>query len=326
MKKAVAVLALAACFAAPKLAVAADADGCADHPAISRYPESALEWCVVENFMPYEVPLGPVTGYRVIGETEKTEGRVTRLFYSYVGERTHSEIWKNYRDAVDAAGFDILAEGLHVERNVKKDVGGGTWQGVAYSLNPWSESGPVNKLVAGTSSSGGTGAVIAKKERAEDTIYLFVSLEQHSADEVAALIDVVETKEAETGLVTANAEAMGQDIEELGRTVLDGLFFDHDKASLKPESRPALDEITKFLKSTDKAFYVVGHTDSTGSFAYNRKLSADRASAVRDALIETGGVAADRLEAHGVGPLVPVFSNRGEAGKAKNRRVELVEK
>ncbi len=311
-------------FAAP--AFAQDAEGCADHPAVSRYPGSVIEWCKTDNFLPYRIPVGPVTGYRRIGEWVDAEGRVTRNFYSLKGERTHAEVWKNFKDALVDAGFDVIAEGMFPESNVKRDVGGGSWLEVYYRENPFGAPGAVNKLVSGTSSSGGAGVVFGKKERAEDTIYALISLEQHSSEEVAALIAIVETKEAETGLVTADAEAMGNDIEELGRTVLEGLYFDTDKASLKLESEPALKEIAKYLKQTDKDFYVVGHTDSTGTYAYNAKLSGDRAAAVRAALIADHGIALDRLQSHGVGPLVPVFSNGTDGGRAKNRRVELVER
>ena len=70
--------------------------------------------------------------------------------------------------------------------------------------------------------------------------------------------------------------------------------------------------------------YVVGHTDNIGILEANLKLSADRADAVVKAL--TGkGIAASRLKASGVGPYSPVASNRTDEGKARNRRVELVE-
>ncbi|MEM9495063.1 MAG: OmpA family protein [Pseudomonadota bacterium] len=327
MKHIIGLSALFAVAAAPLTAFAEDAEGCEDHGALTRYPGSVLEWCQIENFMPYKIPVGPVTGYRKIDDWIETEGRVTRNFYSFKGgERTHNEVWKNYKDALSAAGFEIIAEGLFPERNVKGDVGGGGWQGVYYTTNPWS-AGPAGKLVSGTSTSGGTGAVFGKKERADDTLYVLVSLEQHSTNEVAAMIDVVETKEAETGLVAANAEAMGRDIEELGRTVLDGLFFDHDKATLTEASKPALLEIVKLLGALgDKSFYVVGHTDATGTFEYNMKLSADRATAVRAALVSDYGIAPERLQAAGVGPLAPIFTNSAEDGREKNRRVELVEK
>ncbi|MEM8785101.1 MAG: OmpA family protein, partial [Pseudomonadota bacterium] len=268
----------------------------------------------------------PVTGYRQIGDVIDAEGRVTRNFYALKGERTHSEVWKNYSDALKEAGFEILVEGVFTESNVNKDVGGGDWNGVVFRMNPWSGGGAANKMTSGTSSSGGSGAVVARKERAEDTIYIVLTLKQRSSDEVTTLIDIIETKEAETGLVTANAEAMGKDMEELGRTVLYGLMFDHDKASLTPQSKPALDEIAKFLSGTDQTFFVVGHTDATGTFAYNQKLSADRATAVREALLKDYGIGPERLEAHGVGPLVPVFSNGSDGGREKNRRVELVQK
>ncbi|MBB37086.1 MAG: hypothetical protein CME88_04640 [Hirschia sp.] len=317
---------LAAIFTNP--AFAEDAEGCEDHPAVTRYPGSDLEWCQIENFLPYKFPLGPVTGYRHIGEIEDIEGRVTRNFYSYKGDdRTHSEIWKNYSDAIKAAGFEIVAEGLFPERNVKPDVGGGSWQGVHLKNNAWNKHGPVAKMVSGTSSSGGTGAVLAKKERADDTLWVAIAVEQHSATEVGVLVDLIETKPAETGLITADAEAMGKDIEELGRTVINGLMFEHDKADLMPESAPALAEAAKVLEAMpDKSFYVVGHTDSSGTYAYNFKLSSDRALSVVNALVADYGVETDRLQPVGVGPVSPVFTNASDGGKEKNRRVELVEK
>ncbi|MEM9234187.1 MAG: OmpA family protein [Pseudomonadota bacterium] len=320
--------ALTAAFALTSFAGAEDAEGCADHPAVSRYPGTELQWCTVENYMEYRVPLGPVTGYRTIGEWEDTEGRVTRNYYAYNGtDRTHAEVYANFKEALEEGGFDILATGVFPASQVSREIGGKGWQGVVFAENAWSANGaPVNALLAGTSTSGGSGAVVAKKVRADDIIYVVFNVEQHSEDVVAMLIDVVETKPAETGLVVANAEAMGKDIEEKGRTVIEGLMFDHDKATLKAESKPALDEAAKLLEAmADKSFYVVGHTDSTGTFAYNMKLSADRAAAVREALVEQYGISPDRLQSAGVGPLSPVFTNASDGGREKNRRVELVE-
>lgn len=92
-------------------------------------------------------------------------------------------------------------------------------------------------------------------------------------------------------------------------------------------SKAALDAIAEYLNTNpDKSFYVVGHTDSKGTFGYNHKLSSDRAQTVADALEMDYGIASGRLEPHGVGPLVPVFSNESDVGRNKNRRVELVER
>lgn len=321
-----ALMASAAGLGAP--AFAQDAEGCEDHPALTRYPGTVLEWCSVENYLPYKMPLGGVTGYRTIGDIEEIAGRVTRNFYSYKGDdRTHAEVWKNISDALKAADFEIIGEGVDASRRAPNEIGGITWQGVHFINNAWQGGqGTVGKMVAGTSTSGGTSAVLAKKVRADDTLYVSAVIEQHSKDEIAMLFDFIETKDAETGLVTANAEAMGKDIEELGRTVIEGLYFDHDKATLTSESKPALDEAAKLLgQLAGKKFYIVGHTDSSGTYAYNAKLSSDRAEAVRQALLTDHDIDSDRLQAVGIGPVSPRFTNATDGGKEKNRRVELVE-
>lgn len=307
-------------------ALAQDIDGTIEHPMIKRYPGQVIAWQHIENYQPYKVAVGPVTGYRAIADWIETEGRVTRTFYKYEGEdRSYSEVYKNYLDALKAEGFDILGEGILADRKGTA-VGSRQWMEVTFRANPATKPGAVGTMFSGTSSSGGAGAIVATKERAAGTAYVVIYVEQHSRNYIGALIDIVEVEAAETGLVVIDAEAMGSDIEEFGRVVLDGIVFDFDKATLKAESKAALDAIAEYLKANpDKSFYVVGHTDSKGSFEYNRKLSSDRAQTVADALKMNYDIASDRLEPHGVGPLVPVFSNQSDAGRDKNRRVELVE-
>ncbi|NOX50182.1 MAG: OmpA family protein, partial [Gammaproteobacteria bacterium] len=200
--------------------------------------------------------------------------------------------------------------------------------GVALASNPWNASDPdIGTLTQGSSTQGGSAAVVAKKERAAGTVYVVINIEQHTSDFVGTLVDIIEVKDAETGLVVVDADAIGEDMVEYGRVVLDGIMFEFDKAALKPESKPALDAIAEHLAAyPDKNFYVVGHTDSKGTFAYNNKLSSDRARAVVDALRKNYDIASSRLESHGVGPLVPVFSNITDNGRNLNRRVELVER
>ncbi len=125
--------------------------------------------------------------------------------------------------------------------------------------------------------------------------------------------------------VEADAKTMAADIGASGKAVLYGIYFDVDKAEVKPESEPALTEITKLLgQDPGLTLYIVGHTDNTGALDHNMKLSQERAEAVVKALVAKRGVAADRLKPYGVGPLAPVTTNDTEEGKAKNRRVELV--
>jgi outer membrane protein OmpA-like peptidoglycan-associated protein len=135
---------------------------------------------------------------------------------------------------------------------------------------------------------------------------------------------VVETK-AMQQYVEADATALGSDIKSSGHVAVYGITFDTAKSVVKPESKPALEEIAKLLKQ-DAALKlkVVGHTDMVGALEANMTLSQARAEAVVQALVSQHGIAAARLKGHGVGPLAPVASNDSDEGRAKNRRVELV--
>ena len=136
---------------------------------------------------------------------------------------------------------------------------------------------------------------------------------------------IVEEKAMEQ-YVVADADALAKEISLTGKAAVYGIHFDTGKAVVKPDSKPALEEIGKLLKEeTSLKIYVVGHTDSVGAFDSNMSLSMARAEAVVDVLVKEYGVDPGRLKAHGVGPLVPASTNRSEDGQAVNRRVELVE-
>jgi outer membrane protein OmpA-like peptidoglycan-associated protein len=136
---------------------------------------------------------------------------------------------------------------------------------------------------------------------------------------------IVEEKTMEQ-YVVADADALGREINLTGKVAVYGIHFDTGKSVVKPESKPALREIAKLLRdNTDLDIYVVGHTDSVGSFDSNMKLSVARAEAVVDVLEKEYGISRSRLKAHGVGPLVPASTNQSDDGRALNRRVELVE-
>jgi len=124
--------------------------------------------------------------------------------------------------------------------------------------------------------------------------------------------------------VTANAEFFKAGLNSTGHVEVPGIFFDTGKSILKPESDAAIAEVAKLLQAdaTLKVF-VVGHTDNVAALDLNMKLSQARADAVVQALVGKG-IPAARLTGRGVGPLCPVASNDAEAGRAKNRRVELV--
>ncbi len=126
--------------------------------------------------------------------------------------------------------------------------------------------------------------------------------------------------------IIADASSMAQDITLTGKVALYGIYFDFNKAIIKPESEPTLKEIAKLLKQNARLnLYVVGHTDNVGSMNANMDLSQRRAEAVVQVLTAKHGVDESRLTAYGVGPLCPAAPNKTEQGRARNRRVELVE-
>ena len=101
--------------------------------------------------------------------------------------------------------------------------------------------------------------------------------------------------------------------------------FDFDSAKLKPSMKAALDDVAARVSASqgDETLVVVGHTDSVGAEAYNQGLSERRAKATAMFLIDQG-VSADRIETKGMGESQPVADNGNAAGRAKNRRVEIL--
>jgi outer membrane protein OmpA-like peptidoglycan-associated protein len=107
------------------------------------------------------------------------------------------------------------------------------------------------------------------------------------------------------------------------KLVLRSVHFDYDKANIRTDAVPVLNEAVEILKEEGTVAIVVeGHTDGIGSDAYNLKLSRRRADAVRGYLTEHG-IAASRIRTEGFGKSKPVASNENADGRAQNRRVEL---
>ena len=126
--------------------------------------------------------------------------------------------------------------------------------------------------------------------------------------------------------VIASAKSLFGDLESKGHASVYGIYFDFNSAKIKPESEKAIKEIAKLLQENPNLkLYVVGHTDNVGKINYNMKLSRARAAAVVEELTAKYHISPKRLSAYGVASLTPVASNKTEQGRAKNRRVELVE-
>jgi outer membrane protein OmpA-like peptidoglycan-associated protein len=114
-------------------------------------------------------------------------------------------------------------------------------------------------------------------------------------------------------------------LAEQGRAEVYGIYFDFASAAIRAESEPVLRDIADVLSRKPAwKIDVEGHTDSIGGAEYNLDLSKRRAAAVKDALVTRYHVAAGRLAPAGFGDTRPKDTNATLAGRARNRRVELV--
>ncbi len=123
--------------------------------------------------------------------------------------------------------------------------------------------------------------------------------------------------------VDDTGDALRESLEKNCKAALYGVNFDFDKATLRPDSEPALNQILSLMKDEPKLVLEIGgHTDNVGQHDYNMKLSDERAASVKQWLIGHG-IAASRLSSHGYGDTQPVVPNNNDENRAKNRRVEV---
>ena len=278
-----------------------DVPGSQDSPFATRYPGSVIDNYKTRQFDEFNFPVGAVTPQGA-PKMLHLEGKITRISYTFPSDRSPLEVYRNYESALKNAGFETVfvckGDACGLARFHMTEDWSDTWYGTGH----FQYSG--------------------KLQRAEGLLYVSLHVAPGTTN-----LDFIETKAMEGGLVTVTAEGLKGDIGKTGHVAVYGIYFDTAKADVKPESAPALQEIAKLLQQNSQLrLNVVGHTDNVGEIQMNMDLSRRRAEAVLKALTTTHGVAPARLQAFGVGPLSPVAPNRDEAGRAKNRRVELVER
>jgi OmpA-OmpF porin, OOP family len=306
---AVVVTLLALAALAPRLG----AQDMKDHPLIPRFPGSTLApmfnpATATKEFDEYALPTGPYRNKKFT-KTERLEGRVTRVEYLNPPNRSTLEVYRSYQQALAKAGFQTLfactaAECGDSGINDRAPEVGYWCIGIEIQCPT-----PMRYIAAKLSRP--TGDVYAAIKVLNDNTYL----------------GVVEVKAMEPNLVKVKSDVeMKSDITTVGHSPVYGVYFDTGKAEVKPNSDPTLSEIAKLMKANPSMkLHVVGHTDNVGTLPANMTLSKQRADAVVAALVTKYQIVAARLDAAGVGSLAPVATNRTEDGRAKNRRVELVE-
>lgn len=316
------VAAFAALLLAP--ALAEDIPDSEDHPLVGRYEGSEITEfkhndfdeayaLIAPNDWASKVPNNQTD--RSGSEWQRMEGEVWQIRYQIPPNRSSLEVYRNYQIALKEKGFERVYE----------CTDGACFAGDQYKL-PY-QMGELFDQRAGNSTGYWDHARYTfQKLPAEDgALYVVVLVGQKDADSVV-FVQVVKTKEMETGkIVVKTADEMMEALKRDGRVSLYTLSFDTDKDTLKPEADPTLIEINKLLvKHPELKLLIIGHTDNQGSADYNLDLSTRRAASVVRALIDRFAIDSARLKSEGKGLTEPAASNDDEAGRALNRRVELV--
>lgn len=303
-----------------------DIAGARDHPLIGRYQGSTIAIYEVKEFEEQRILTRPIVREEVQEANRERRhaknsvavaGRSTRITYEGPPGRSGLEIIRNFEQKLKADGFEIVFQ-------CRAPECGPSFHISMIDDSPMGRSGLVPRPATGL-------YLAARLPRAEGDVWAaFYSVERASRSgqpgSAQILVDVVESRPMQTQqIVFVDASEMQKAIDSGGRVALYGIQFDFDKAELKPESRETLAEIAKYLKANASVRLIVtGHTDSQGAFDYNLDLSSRRAAAVVASLTRDFGIAASRLTPFGAGMAAPVASNADEAGRARNRRVELV--
>ena len=302
-------------------AFAEDVAGSSDHPMVSRYDGSSITDYDYREFDEYEILLGKAKRdsedpSKIVAESsENLEGKTTRISYYLPDDRSTLEVFRNYEDALKAAGFEIL---FTCSNN---DCGGRDFKHkvVKYS-GGFADNYSDQRFLA------------AKLTRDEGDVYVSLYTVKNTGgggpdrNHIYTQVDVIELAPMQEAMVTVDANAMAEEIFETGSISIYGILFDFDKADIKPESAATIKEIATLLNNNpDLKLFIVGHTDNKGSLDYNTNLSQTRAEAVVAVLVSDHGIESGRVTPKGLAFLAPVASNSSEEGRAKNRRVELVE-
>ncbi|SMC97044.1 OmpA family protein [Chryseobacterium sp. YR221] len=236
------------------------------------------------------------------------EGKVWKTYV--VNGKSNTEEWslpyflKSYDDAITKVGGVKIFDGKVSQQELDRITPEAKYFGEEGSIDYWNE--PVKVYVI-------------RRPNGDD---IYIQLYGNTA---TGAIQILQKAPFEQTISILKSDEIKKELDAKGKAVLH-INFDTDKASLQPDGKTAVDEITKVLKNdTHLKLAINGYTDNSGNDAHNIQLSKDRATAVLN-VITTSGIDKVRLSAEGFGSKNPIADNNSEEGKAQNRRVELVKK
>jgi OmpA-OmpF porin, OOP family len=248
--------------------------------------QSEIVGYVAKRFEEYELQTSTFKDYdlktkrREYAEAPlKIEGSLTRIWYEVAGgSASATELIRNYENELKAQGFQILYDS-------KQDPAATEW---TLFLAPFSDIDiQTNKrrYVWIAANEKNVRVASAKLERPEGNVYVSLTAIEWGSDVADytakrgayIAVDVIEEKPITQNMVVVSSDERSKAITSSGRIALYGIFFDTNKADIKSESKPALEEIAKLLKKeADLKLRVVGHTDNVGGYESNLSLSKRR--------------------------------------------------
>ena len=313
-------------------ALAQDLAGAKDHPAVKRFGGSSIVGYEVRNFDAVEFQTSTfkefdLQAYRriYVQPPLALEGKLTRLWYEAPGNTRSLELFRNYANDLTASGFTTLYDST-------RDSAAGKYNNFLATLSSSRRDFIKNNRTEYVMYAANVSSLRTGTFQKDNTTVRLIAVDWPKDDQAYKAkqgayiaVDILETKAMEQNMVVVSASDISKSIKANGKVAIYGILFDTGKADVKPESKPSLDQIAAFLKAEPAVkLHVVGHTDNQGGLEPNFDLSKRRAAAVKDMLVKQYGIAADRLTSNGVSYLAPVSTNGNDAGRAKNRRVELV--
>ncbi|HPS17828.1 MAG TPA: OmpA family protein [Bacteroidales bacterium] len=277
-----------------------DAEGCKDHPLFNRMPNYYLFSCEELEFGSMKFPVGePDVKNENKMKTETVKGKIMVFVYALKD------------DAKPASGLQIMLN----FQNASKQNGGvilGEYQGWCTGSYEYGEINSGNLPIGNGCTNWSTTFKFTNNNK-EIWVY-----EQYSDNGYE--------------MVIAEKEAMKQDIQanemfdkiNAGEALTLYINFETGKSAIKAESQNIISELYQMLSENDSLKITIeGHTDNVGTPASNKTLSEQRATSVKTALVNKG-ISADRIKTVGYGQEKPIADNSTDAGKAKNRRVEIM--
>lgn len=289
---------LACCFAAVITwpSFAGDAAGCKDHPLFNRLAGYDIESCSQQEFDAVEFPVGDPDTCQVT-QKESVEGKRYDFLYvkqASAGNKSAVQIARNYQNAIKQAGGRVVAEyGADGSPRMACDPAGIFYIGDRVTTLQLAKDGhDIWVMVFPFVGAGNYGVRIVERENMQQEINVSDWLSQLNSN----------------GLLTLY------------------INFDSGKATIKTDSQATVDKMVALMQQAAQLkLEIAGHTDNVGNAVANQTLSEQRAQALVSALMAKG-INSSRLVAKGYGASKPIADNSNEAGRAKNRRVELIKR